>query len=164
MIDDKIVIETHRIHRSACRKSNTSHRANKREHLLRIQREMTCANLFPRFPRYRGRSIGLHRFNFPFKNALFEHPKEKNYTTWQDHTLPSTPRFPSPSSRHLPSCLPYTSKPKQEFKPSRLEIQHHQVPTTDVETRQVFYGILRIVDVFIYNKGRSSCFLRFPTI
>lgn len=72
MIDDKIVIETHRIHRSACRKSNTSHRANKREHLLRIQREMTCANLFPRFPRYRGRSIGLHRFNFPFKNALFE--------------------------------------------------------------------------------------------
>ena len=78
--------------------------------------------------------------------------------------LPSTPRFPSPSSRHLPSCLPYTSKPKQEFKPSRLEIQHHQIPTTDVETRQVFYGILRIVDVFIYNKGRSSCFLRFPTI
>lgn len=72
MIDDKIVIETHRIHRSACRKTNTSHRANKREHLLRIQREMTCANLFPRFPRYRGRSIGLHRFNFPFKNALFE--------------------------------------------------------------------------------------------
>ena len=40
----------------------------------------------------------------------------------------------------------------------------YQIPTTDVETRQVFYGILRIVDVFIYNKGRSSCFLRFPTI
>lgn len=72
VIDDEIVIETHRIHRSACRKSNTNHRASKREHLSKTQREMTCANLFPRFPRYRGRSIGLHCFDFPFKSALLE--------------------------------------------------------------------------------------------
>lgn len=87
--------------------------------------------------------------------------KRENYTTWQDHTSPSTPQSPSPSSRRPPSCLPYPSKPKREFKPSRLEIQHNKVPSTDVEAGQMLYGILRIVDVFIHNKGRSSRFLRF---
>lgn len=58
---------------------------------------------------------------------------------------------------------------RNEFHPSchllgYLEVEHHQVATTNVESRQMFDGVLRVVNVLVYYKRGSARLLRLATM